>query len=226
MFGCGRPRRVRHRSGSPAHGRIPAEEHRIGRSPSGIRTASGCRASRRLPAARWRRRASTVLSESAKVTVPPSPPLSVLAMMKRSMCSGPPTPASSQTSSMASSIAGGPQAQVGRSFQSGTRRRAPSRTRTCPCHRQVQTKLVVRLVPDPNHAVRRGRSRPPHWARSGCARRRAVGPRCCMERSIAMTGVIPLPAVTKSNFCRRRVGQCEVPLRGGEANDRSGLQHR
>ena len=86
MSEFGRPRRARRRSGSRGRGRIPAAGRRSGRCPSGSRTASGCRPSRRPPAARWRRRPRSVLSEIAKVTVPPSPPLSVRAMTNRSMC--------------------------------------------------------------------------------------------------------------------------------------------
>ena len=94
----GRPRRARFRSGSRGRGPIPKAARRFGRCPCGSRTASGSPPSRRPPAARWRRRLRSVLSEIAKVTVPPSPPLSVRAMTKRSMCrcsSG--TPASVQT---------------------------------------------------------------------------------------------------------------------------------
>ena len=57
-----------------------------------------------------------------KVTVPPSPPLSVRAMVNRSMCRSSRNPASPQTFSTASSIAVGPHAQVGRSSQSETKR--------------------------------------------------------------------------------------------------------
>jgi Alcohol dehydrogenase GroES-like domain len=62
-----------------------------------------------------------LLSEILKVTVPPSPPLSVRAMVNRSVCSLSRTPASLHTFSTVSSMAGGPHAHVERSFQSGTR---------------------------------------------------------------------------------------------------------
>ena len=62
-----------------------------------------------------------LLSEIWKVAVPPSPPLSVRAMVNRSVCSLSRIPASVHTFSTVSSMAGGPHAHVERSFQSGTR---------------------------------------------------------------------------------------------------------
>ena len=43
------------RTGNRGRARIPVAARRFGRCPSGSRTASGCRPSRRPPAARWRR---------------------------------------------------------------------------------------------------------------------------------------------------------------------------
>ena len=63
---------------------------------------------------------STSLSEIANVTVPPSPPLSVAAMLKRSMCSASSMSLSCHTFSTASSMAAGPHAHAERSRQSAT----------------------------------------------------------------------------------------------------------
>ena len=85
--------------------------------------------------------ASTVLSEMAKVTVPPSPPLSVRAMTKRSVCRLSCSPASLNTLSIESSMAGGPHAHVGRSAQSSTmlsnaaKSRCPASSVSCSCSR-------------------------------------------------------------------------------------------
>ena len=51
-----------------------------------------------------------------------------------------------------------------------------------------------RSAPRPGLAVRRGRSRPPPTAPSGCGRCRGSDRAAFSDRSIAMTGVMPLPA--------------------------------
>ena len=159
---------------------------------------------------------STVLSEIAKVTVPPSPPLSVRAMTKRSMCrwsSGHRRPARPFRSHRAWPAARTPRSAV-----------LPVRDEPV----ELRRSRGARLSRSAASAARSDRgpleSRcSSSWKITSCdgaewmCTMSGVLPRCAIDRSIAMTGVMPLPAVTNSTLrAAGRAGRSPPWVRPGE----------
>ena len=131
--------------------------------------------------------------------------------VKRSRCSWSSRPALSQCSSSASSMGAGPQAQVSRSRQSGqtsSRSRIssmPSVSVCCSC--SVRPSCVARQ----RDAARRGRSCRPRSGAECTITTSGMVSRRSSVRSIAITGVMPLPAVRKSILAGGGSGSTKSP---------------
>lgn len=180
------------------------------RQPDGMRTPAASPASSSgVPPP-----ACAVLPERRNVRVPPSPVSPVMvAGRNRSTCSRSVWPASLQYAVSSSSMALGPQAQVCRSARSGTaswRSAGDSRPPVRVCR---STSRIFR-------SRARARSSPPK------STSRAVGAECTTttslrlaERRMPITGVMPLPAVTKRIFSGACPGTTKSPA--GRSRPRS-----
>ena len=154
---------------------------------------------------------SMVLSEIAKVTVPPSPPLSVRAMANRSMCR-----VVGQSRGIPHRFDrvehGGGTARPRRPLrQSGTRSSRLSKSSLPSCLGQLQVQPIAGLADlqfaqfvVEDHASAEGAE----WMCTMSGR----CPRALSERSIAISGVMPLPALTNRIFGGGGSGSAKSPL--------------
>ena len=176
-------------------------------------------APRRRRAAAWRRRRRRSTSLELNVTVPPSPVTTTVGR-KRSVCRRSAIPRSAQCPSSASSIPVGPQAQVSRSSQVGRRARSSSSASSIPSVSVCRS--TRREAPARREQAQLAAEDDVGGGRRASARRRRRPARRSALRSIPITGVMPLPAVTNRTFAGRGVGQDEVAARLVELDERPG----